>query len=105
MAAQVEPMKDARINNQVKLLALGTKDRSQERKRFGKCYPSLPLPLRACSQSRASERGRKLQRLNLGWAGKGVRERKGEGRREKGDTKKQRQVLSCQVDNVPIDLA
>ena len=38
MAAQVEPMKDARINNQVKLLALGTKDRSQERKRFGKCY-------------------------------------------------------------------
>ena len=56
MAAQAEPMKDATINNQVKLLALGTKDRSQERKRFGKCYPSLPLPLRASSQSRERER-------------------------------------------------
>ena len=67
---------------------------------------SLSSSASACVFSEPSERERaEATTAKFGLGREGMRERKGEGRREKGDTKKQRQVLSCQVDNVPIDLA
>jgi len=66
---------------------------------------SLSSSASACVFSEPSERERAeatTAKFGLGREGDEGEER---GRREKGDTKKQRQVLSCQVDNVPIDLA